>query len=146
MKHLIIFITMFAFSHYSVAGEGSHGGGPRIQQLRHLFIEAGNFEALDSLNVLLGETEEREISVNGIKFKPLKGLPYTEIDLSKSDLGVLLDLSKIDSIGTKHGSFDFSMFKTENFRPDEFPKILIKPNSDIEDIFTKDGELIIFNK
>lgn len=146
MKKLMFILALSFTSLPSIAGEGGHGGGPRIQQLRHLFIEAGNFEALDSLNVLLGETKEREISVNGIKFKPLKGLPYTEIDLSKSDLGVLLDLSKIDSIGTKHGSFDFSMFNTENFGPDEFPKILIKPNSDIEDIFTKDGELIIFNK
>lgn len=130
MKNLILMIFLLMSSNI-VAGEGSViGGGNHINR-----IKIDNV-LLDS--VLIPNKDINAISIGETTYKKI-GSSFNEVTLQKGE-GFLIDLSRVDSIDTENGILNLDDFKLK-----PRTQLLIDEESKIRDIFTKDGELIIFN-
>lgn len=136
MKKLILITLLFSpLLSFSETG-GIGGGGPRITDSQLKFIQIDNV-LLDTL--VLPTNSASALTVGKTKYREV-GYGYQENNL-KSGLGFLIDLSKVQSVDTDKGIINL----------DDLPfsrgsKLLINENSGINDVFTKNGDLIIFNK
>lgn len=155
MRALIIsFIVLFPIITFS--GEGSGGGGPRITQLERYIQDIIRRSEGGMGGPKIGKALIVD-DVLGYNIRPIaldaKKESFDFIGFNTSSRGVeevrvqdgvnyLIDLGNIDSVGTNNGILNFD--KTDFSKESGFT--IINSKSGITDIFTKDGELIIFNK
>lgn len=137
MKFLIILnLLLFSFQLALAETGGGMGGGPRITDSQLRFIQVDDV-LLDTL--ILPTKSVSALTVGKTKYREI-GFGNEEASL-ESGLGFLIDLSKVQSVDTDKGIINL----------DDLPfsrgsKLLINESSGINDVFTKNGDLIIFNK
>jgi hypothetical protein len=156
MKKLIILIILSLCSFTLFAGEGGHGGGPRITKLERYIQDIirrseggmggpkiGKALIVDdvlgyNLRPIALDAEKESFDFIGFNTSS-RGVEEVKI---QDGVNYLIDLGNVDSVGTNNGILNFD--KTDFSKESGFT--IINSKSGITDIFTKDGELIIFNK
>ena len=88
---------------------------------------------------LIPINEVTTVSIGRTTYKKLNS-NHHEFNLQERQ-GFFVDLSKVDSIDTEDGILNIN-----DFISNLGTQLLIDEKSKIRDIFTKDGDLIIFNK
>lgn len=133
MKLLLILSIALSFNAFAGVGTGT-GNVPTDKQLK--FIQIDDI-LLDTL--ILPKKAVSALTVGDTHYKKVKyGQQNNNL---KSGLGFLIDLSEVQSVDTDKG-----IINLDDFPFKEGSKLLINKKSGIYDVFTKNGDLIIFNK
>lgn len=149
MKFLISFLILTISASTFAGQEG--GGGPKVQKLEHahsLEIPVSTGQRINDIiieDVLLNTLLTTAKTTSSLA---IGNISYREVNPTLSDnnrlengLGFLIDLSNVQSVDTDKG-----IINLDDFSFKEGSKLLINENSGINDVFTKNGDLIIFNK